>query len=394
MLSLAAEPSHRPSLKVTKSVSFRYSASDELSSLFEDFRCMVNDAIRIAIQQSPKSKFKLIELAYPRLKEYSLHTHYILSACEVAFSAYRNKKRKSTPYIRRAFLKLDNQSYRLDHLLLRIPTSPRNFVFLTLQGSDYHFSVIDDPRLKRGSLTITLKSVIIALTKKVDQFEPEGYIGIDTNERNATVSATNDWHHRFDELEEVAEVQQRYKEIRAGIARKTRGDRRIGKNLLAKYGRREIDRTTSRLRKLTKAIVNHAREHRLGIKMEKLNGIRRLCRKGNGQGASFRSRMNSWVFGETQRQIDYKARWEGVPYWYINPRGSSSHCLCGSRVVRLAERKAYCPKCDRTWDRDDLASKNIMACAVSQVRPSRGSGEGEPRRREDAGNPLSGWMEG
>ncbi|MDG6902037.1 MAG: transposase [Nitrososphaerota archaeon] len=83
-----------------------------------------------------------------------------------------------------------------------------------------------------------------------------------------------------------------------------------------------------------------------------------------------------------------------MPYWYVNPRGTSSHCLCGSRVVPLADRKLYCPKCDRTWDRDDLASKNIVACAVPQARPSKGSDEGEPRRQEDAGNPPSGRREG
>ncbi len=100
--------------------------------------------------------------------------------------------------------------------------------------------------------------------------------------------------------------------------------------------------------------------------------------------------MNSWVFGETQRQIDYKARWVGIPDWYVNPRGSSSHCLCGSRVVPLGDRKLYCPVCDKTWDRDDLASKNIMACAVPQVRPLKGSDEGNetttaPILRADGG---------
>jgi len=43
-----------------------------------------------------KIRFQLIGLAYPRLKEYGLHTHYILSACEVAYSVYRNKKRKQS----------------------------------------------------------------------------------------------------------------------------------------------------------------------------------------------------------------------------------------------------------------------------------------------------------
>src|SRR2546428_13545615 len=121
-------------MRPVKAVQFRYVASDELASPFEDFRLMCNDAIRITLKERPRSRFPLIEMTYPRLKEHGLHTHYILSASEVAYSVYRNKGRKSDPSIERAFLKLDNQSYSLNHLLLRIPTTPRHFVYLTLQG--------------------------------------------------------------------------------------------------------------------------------------------------------------------------------------------------------------------------------------------------------------------
>jgi putative transposase len=394
MSSAPAKPLYMPSVTVTKSVSFRYDVQKELSPLFETFMRMCNEAIMIAVQENPKNKFKLIEITYRRLKKYGLHTHYILSACEVAFSAYRNKRRKSTPYVRRPFIKLDSQSYRLNHILLRIPATPKSFIFLTLRCSDYHLSFLDDPSLKRGSVIITAESVSIAFTKGIESFDPMGFLGMDTNEKNVTVSATDGYMHRFDEFGEVAEIKELYKKIRAGISSKLRGDRRITKQLLTKYGRREKHRTEARVNKVTKLIVDYAKEHRLGIKMEKLTGIRKLYRKGNRQGTSFRGRMNSWVFGETQRQTDYKARWDGVPVWYVNPRGTSSYCLCGSRVARLADRKLYCPACDKTWDRDDLASKNIMACAVPQDRPSRGSCEGEPRNHEDAGNPRSRWREG
>jgi len=118
-----------------------------------------------------------------------------------------------------------------------------------------------------------------------------------------------------------------------------------------------------------------------------------IYRKGNGQGTSFRGRMNSRVFGETQRQTDYKAAWLGVAVYYVNPRGTSRCCPdCGSRVSQMQDRKLFCPKCDKTWDRDDLASKNIMACVVPQVRSLRGSGDGE--RGDDGSNPQSRWGEG
>ena len=379
-------------VQAVKSISFRYVASRELTYLFEIFRLMCNHAIRIAVNDKPKNRFGLIKLAYPRLKEYGLHTHYILSACEAAYSVYRNKNRRRVPYIRKAFIKLDSQSYQLNHLLLRIPITPRHFVFLTLQGSDYHTSFIDDRGLKRGSITITERSVSIAFSKEVHFLEPVGYMGLDVNERNVTMSATNGYEHKFEELGEVVEIKEAYREMRAKIASMTRGDKRIGKELLAKYGKREKNRTTQRIHKITDEIVNSAQRNRSGIKMEKLKGIRKLYKKGNGQGKSFRGRINTWVFGETQRQIDYKAKWEGVPDWFVNPRGTSSYCLCGSRVVRLQDRKVYCPKCDRVWDRDDLASKNIMACAVPQARPLKGSDDGE--RGDDGSNPQSRWGEG
>jgi len=274
----------------------------------------------------------------------------------------------------------------------RIPTTPRKFIFLTLRGSSYHQHFIDNLKLKRGSVTITPKSVSIAFSKIVEQFEPVGFAGIDINERNATVSATDGWSIKFEELSEVVEIKERYRELRAKLSEKTSGDRRISQQLLSKFGKREKNRTLRRLHIVSSQIMNYAKVHGLGIKMEKLTGIRKLYRKGNGQSKSYRGRMNSWVFGETQRQIDYKTKWEGIPTYFVNPRGTSSYCLCGSRVVRLAGRKLYCPKCDKTWDRDDLASKRIMACAVPQDRPSKGSDEEE--RDGEGSNPPSRWREG
>jgi transposase len=149
-------------------------------------------------------------------------------------------------------------------------------------------SLVDDSSLKRGSVTITPENVVVALSKEAEPFKPVGFIGMDTNRRNATVSTTDGWYKQFEELGEVADIKETYREIRAKISQMTRGDRRIGKELLAKYGQRERDRTVSRLHKVSKQIVDYAREHRLGIKMERLKDIRKLYRRGNGQTSSFR----------------------------------------------------------------------------------------------------------
>jgi transposase len=225
-------------MRPIKSIQFSYVASADLKALFEDFRLMCNDAIQIALEDKPKSRFMLIKQAYSRLKEYGLHTHYILSACEVAFAAYRNKNRKAMPYFKRAFLKIDVQSYRLDHMILRIPTRPRKYICLTLQASDYHLSLIDDPTLRRGSITITEHKVSLVFSKGVDVGEPLGSIGVDVNERNVTTFDTLG-ETKVHDTSIVAEIKGRYRAIRAKIGETTKQDRRISQKIYAKYGKRE-----------------------------------------------------------------------------------------------------------------------------------------------------------
>ncbi|HYR04936.1 MAG TPA: transposase [Nitrososphaerales archaeon] len=357
-------------MRLVKAIRFGYDASEELRSLFEEFRLMCNDAIRIALKEKPKTRFRLIELAYPRLREYGLHTHYILSACEVAYSAFKNPKRRSDPYVRKSFIKLDNQTFTLNHLILRIPTTPRHFIYLTLRAADYHLSFVDDAILKRGSITLTESLLDVAFSKQIAEIKPKGRMGIDVNERNVTWSHSSGLLGKED-TSKVAELKERYKAIRAKIAQRTNKDARLRRELLSKYGKREKDRTTQAIHRVTKRIVEHAKTNGLAIVMENLKGIRKLYRKGNGQGPSFRGRMNSWMFREIQRQTEYKARWEGNPVHYVNPRGTSRKCpTCGSSLVELEGRRLWCPLCDKTEDRDVVASMNLTACAVPQARPS------------------------
>jgi putative transposase len=262
-----------------------------------------------------------------------------------------------------------------------------------LQGSDYHLSFIDDPTLKRSSITLTGRTVSIAFSKEVGKIEPLGYVGVDVNERNVTIALAHTYTRRFDELGDVAEIKERYREIRAKIGRTMRKDNRINRRLYAKFGRREGNRSIQRIHKVSKEIVACAEVNQCGIILEKLTGITKLYRKGNGQRKTLRGRMNSWMFFEIQRQIEYKAGWDGIAVRYVNPKGTSRNCPdCGSRVVRLAGRKLYCQKCDRTWDRDVLASKNLAAAVVPAAQSPKGNDEGESRTQETAGNPQSGWV--
>src|SRR3989304_8470452 len=114
-----------------------------------------------------------------------------------------------------------------------------------------------------------------------------------------------------------------YREIRSHVRR---NDVRIRQRVSEKYGCKQREKVKQILHHASKQIVLDAKRREFGIVMEKLTGIRKLYRKGNWQGRGYRGRMNAWSFTELQRQIEYKARWQGIPVIYVNPSGTSVTC--------------------------------------------------------------------
>ncbi|MEM3171965.1 MAG: transposase, partial [Candidatus Nitrosotenuis sp.] len=104
-------------------------------------------------------------------------------------------------------------------------------------------------------------------------------------------------------------------------------------------------------------------------------GIRRLYRKGNGQGSRFRRKLNLWSFYELQRQIQYKAAWVGIPVYFVDPKRTSTLCpICGGTLQedRQNRRKLWCSNCMKSMDRDVVASMNISYKGWSRFCHPRG----------------------
>jgi len=99
--------------------------------------------------------------------------------------------------------------------------------------------------------------------------------------------------------------------------------------------------------------------------LEEIRGIRALYRKGNGQTRKYRGRMNGWSFREAQRQIEYKARWAGLPVVRLSRRETRCSSLscprCGERLQsdRRLARKLWCGNCRIVIDRDVVAAVNL-----------------------------------
>ena len=324
---------------------------------------MVNDCIRIGLKENLTSMKSLSVKAYRQLSAYDVPTCYRLTAISRAAGILRNYRKEpkkmgrsaKVPYVTRPSL-TDCYGFRVVHRLVRLPIRNGEYAFIVL--NDHILCTISGhtPR----SLTLTANGLSISYSKEIAEIDPVGSIGIDRNLDNVTTADSNGNILRHD-LSRATEIRARCRETKSHFKR---NDARVRRVLYGKYGRIQRNRVGWILHNVSASIVRRAKEKRFGIVMENIRGIRRLYRKGNGQGNEYRSRLNSWSFYELQRQIEYKAKCEGIPVAFVAARGTSANCsICGSKTTEYpnGRRTLYCPRCDISIDRDVNAARNILA---------------------------------
>src|SRR5438445_1490880 len=340
---------------------------------------MVNDCVRIGLKENLTSMKSLSMKAYHQLSAYDAPTYYRLTAISRAAGILRNWRKElkrnrnaRVPYVTRLSL-TDCYGFRVIHRFVRLP----------LRRGKYAFIILNDHTLRRiaghvsKSLTRTADNLSISLSKEITEIEPVGAIGIDRNLDNVTTADSDGSTLRHD-LGRATKVKAKCRETKSHFKR---NDSRIRRVVCGKYGGIQRNRVGWLLHNVSASIVKRAKEKSFGIVMENIRGIRRLYRKGNGQGTAYRARLNSWSFYELQRQIEYKARWEGIPVVYVAARGTSVNCsICGSRTYPNGRRTLHCSKCDITVDRDVNAARNILA----KGRGVRFTPDGPPEVRKEA----------
>lgn len=349
-------------LRVLKVVWQHYVPDQRVLWLLEDFRQMMNGCIRIGVRENLTSMKSLSSKAYSELKGYDLHSGYRLCAISAATGILRNYrkakrdgKQVKEPYARRLRLTtLKCFGVKIDDGVLVLPIRAGEHVRIGLsehlQRTIVGFTV--------RSVTLTEDRLSLAYAKDVPEIRPQGFVGIDSNLDNVTTAASDETVMCLD-LSKSTRIKATYREVRRHMHR---NDVRIRRRISDKYGRKQRDKVQQILHHASKTIVEDAKSKQYGIVMEKLTGIRKLYRKGNWQGAWYRGRMNSWSYAELQRQIEYKARWEGLPVIYVGPHGTSSRCsICDHKMKVEENRRLRCPSCGNTVDRDVNAARNILA---------------------------------
>jgi putative transposase len=348
-------------MEAVKTVQIPYEPTDDVLSLLESFRGMVNRCIQVGLEKSVTSRFSLSNEVYHDLTKHGFHSWYCLSAIEVATAIlknYRKAKRKRqnvrAPRATKLMAKLGNQAYRVVDGELRIPIKPREYFYVPLHKRAVHF--LSDPALKLGSVTFTACVASVVFSKTAEVTEPKSYVAYDTNERSidgAYVKEGRELIVESHDLSRVSEVRHGYFERVRRTQAKYAGDRRVAKKIQRKWFSKQNNKVNTVLHQVSSKIVREAKQRSQGVILEDLTHIRKAVNQTvlgansfNGKiqkisthSKKLKRRLNSWSFRKLQGFIEYKALWEGVKAVKVNPRNTSRACAVCGCVMRDPKAK-------------------------------------------------------
>ena len=218
-----------------------------------------------------------------------------------------------------------------------------------------------------------------------EEYTPTTLLALDTNERSldGVVVAASFTRAVTVPFPEIALVQQRHVARRRRLSRKKARDRRVGRRLLNREGRREHHRVQSRLHILSKRLVEVACRNRAALALEDFSRLAKLRPRRNPAGGrrrragdssprapKLRRRLSSWPRAELHRQLAYKAAAKGVPVIWVDPFRTSVICPRGGAYAGPRSRIGptfVCPACHWRLDRQVNAGANVGKIALRET---------------------------
>ena len=228
-------------------------------------------------------------------------------------------------------------------------------VYFDIKLNPHTMKILQGKKVR--SLTITPATLSFCYSEEIEAALVRSVYGVDRNEKNITFG-DKEVMVRMD-VKKVVKMRQTTREI---IGSLRRNDVRIRRQLSRKYWKRCNDRTDNIFHAATNFIIESASRNGAALALEDLTDIRKMYRRGNGQGADYRFRLNSWPHWKAKHMLEYKAAWKGVnivPLTKSDTYGSSSECsACGEKLRNPAKddlahsRMLWCQSCKAWTDRE------------------------------------------
>lgn len=271
----------------------------------------------------------------------------LIKAKKVALFALRTKSRTSKDVkhiglksaISNQILKKyssDKRIKKVSNVMLTVPGQEIKFENKIIRISCLKLEMFFDKVVEKiNHIELNDSYAYISCTiKEESEYIANEWIGVDLNTTGHCVVTANPKTGKVSKLGKQAKhVHAKYKNERSNLQKK--GKYKAVKRIKNKESRviKDINH------KISRKIVNDAKDRKAGIVLEDLKGIRKTSK----QNRNFRYYLHSWSFYQLLQFIIYKAKLLGVPVVLIDPRYTSQQC---SKCGHLGERKGKKFKCD------------------------------------------------
>ena len=343
----------------------------------EKYKEMLTYLVKYAVDRKIKShtrlrleNYKILTKKYP-----DLPVHYIYTACQDATDrtkSFLKKKEEGRAYtnypeVRNVSIWLDDVLWKMKgYTRLRISTH-KGRIELEIEPHKQYWKYVNGGWVlsSGGKIKIDRRNkrllVYLTFTKEVEEYKPLSFISVDVNENNITALIGNRVYLFETDMEKTVlgyyyrreSIQERY-DKRFGV--KSREKKKVMKKL------KERKKKNNTKYKNANILVRETKKRKEGIVLEDLEKNVANHMLKHIRDKELRHRIYQASFNGTQKAIEEKAKEQGVPVYYVDPRYTSK--LCPIHHVKInygKDRHGVCKAGGEVWHRDVAAVYNILS---------------------------------
>jgi len=320
--------------------------------------------IKAKIVSLTKVKRELLETEYNNLQHF-LQTGEdigVYSANKQQAKRFYKKIKTGKEYpisLRNDLIKVEKQDTKIAAYWLKIPVKGKHGgIWVAIRP---HQPILDDVKICESKI-IRKKTdffAYITIEKHIPKIKPENVLAVDLGERViATVCGSFDDRKPVFYGKDVRGIRRHYCWLRKRL-----GNKKALKTI-KKIEHTEKRKVNDQLHKISRSIVELAKEHNAMIVLGDLTGIR-----NNAKGKRMNRIVANMPYFKLSQMIEYKAEWYGLPVVKMKEHGTSKTCSrCSEIGSRLSQGHFRCKSCDRkSFNADYNGVLNILKRALSYM---------------------------
>ncbi|GFP29491.1 MAG: hypothetical protein DDT18_01547 [Actinobacteria bacterium] len=284
--------------------------------------------------------------------------------------AFLNKKgKKSVPKFKKQFACFRQDTFKIFDRYVQFNMPGRERVNIPFKVCNPNHKQFIKQQPKRSQLINKKGKWFLYVSYETDKPAIDGninIIGVDLGVKKiVTVSNPEASVNVFFSGNKAIYTRNKYQRYRKQIQRaKDTGKAKRGYRALKRISGKEKNWIKDTNHKISKQIVNIAKQNKADIAIENLKGIRERIKATK----KVRRMLHSWSFRQLISFLQYKSAMAGVRIVSVDPRHTSQRCpRCGhiSKDNRKSQSAFKCSQCHYSVNADLVGSRNIALTALN-----------------------------